>query len=38
MMPGNWGYLGQDVVIQDILSQMEPDTIIYRLQQELLNM
>ncbi len=30
-----WGNLGQDVVIQDILSQMEPDTIIYRLQQEL---
>ena len=30
-----WGYLGQDIVIQDILSQMEPDTIIYRLQQEL---
>ena len=32
-----WGYLGQDVVIQDILSQIQPDTIIYRLQQELLN-
>lgn len=30
-----WGPLGQDIVIQDILSQMEPDTIIYRLQQEL---
>ncbi len=32
-----WGYLGQDIVIQDILSQVEPDTIIYRLQQELFN-
>ncbi|ABG52881.1 small GTP-binding protein [Trichodesmium erythraeum IMS101] len=32
-----WGDLGQDIVIQDILSQMEPDTIIYRLQQELFN-
>ena len=31
-----WGPLGQDIVIQDILSQMEPDTIIYRLQQELI--
>ncbi|MGK7923340.1 MAG: GTP-binding protein [Trichodesmium sp.] len=30
-----WGHLGQDVVIQDILSQVEPDTIISRLQQEL---
>ncbi len=30
-----WGLLGQDIVIQDILSQVEPDTIIYRLQQEL---
>ncbi len=30
-----WGSLGQDIVIQDILSQMEPDMIIYRLQQEL---
>ncbi|NES78493.1 MULTISPECIES: GTP-binding protein [Okeania] len=30
-----WGPLGQDIVIQDILSQVEPDTIIYRLQQEL---
>ncbi|MEB3341967.1 MAG: GTP-binding protein [Okeania sp.] len=32
-----WGSLGQDIVIRDILSQMEPDTIIYRLQQELFN-
>ena len=32
-----WGPLGQDIVIQDILNQVEPDTIIYRLQQELLN-
>ena len=32
-----WGDLGQDIVIQDILSQMKPDTIIYRLQQELFN-
>lgn len=31
-----WGSLGQDIVIQDILSQVEPDTIIYRLQQELI--
>ncbi|NEP38311.1 MAG: DUF697 domain-containing protein [Okeania sp. SIO2G4] len=30
-----WGPLGQDIVIQDILNQVEPDTIIYRLQQEL---
>lgn len=32
-----WGPLGQDIVINDILSQVEPDTIIYRLQQELFN-
>ncbi|MDJ0553565.1 MAG: GTP-binding protein [Microcoleaceae cyanobacterium MO_207.B10] len=30
-----WGPLGQDIVINDILTQVEPDTIIYSLQQEL---
>ncbi|MGB3512328.1 MAG: GTP-binding protein [Microcoleaceae cyanobacterium] len=32
-----WGPLGQDIVINDILSQVEPGTVIYRLQQELFN-
>ena len=32
-----WGHLGQDIVIHDILNQVEPDTIIYRLRKELFN-
>ncbi|MFW6358482.1 MAG: DUF697 domain-containing protein, partial [Chroococcales cyanobacterium] len=31
----SWGPLGPSSVIQDILSQVEPNTIIYRLRQEL---
>lgn len=31
----SWGALGPSTVIQDILSQVEPDTILYRLRQEL---
>ncbi len=30
-----WGPLGPSTVIQDILNQVEPDTILYRLRQEL---
>ena len=30
-----WGALGSSTVIQDILNQVEPDTILYRLRQEL---
>ncbi|MBE9125980.1 MULTISPECIES: GTP-binding protein [unclassified Coleofasciculus] len=30
-----WGPLGPSTVIQEILNQMEPDTILYRLRQEL---
>lgn len=30
-----WGPLGPSTVIQDILTQVEPDTILYRLRQEL---
>jgi uncharacterized protein len=30
-----WGALGPSTVIQDILNQVEPDTILYRLRQEL---
>ena len=30
-----WGPLGPSTVIQDILTQVEPNTIIYRLRQEL---
>ena len=32
-----WGSLGPSTIIADILSQVEPNTIIYRLRQELLN-
>jgi len=31
----SWGSLGPSTVIQDILNQVEPDTILYRLRQEL---
>jgi hypothetical protein len=31
----SWGELGPSTVIQDILNQVEPDTILYRLRQEL---
>lgn len=31
----SWGPLGASTVIQEILSQVEPDTILYRLRQEL---
>lgn len=31
----SWGALGPSTVIQDILSQVEPDMILYRLRQEL---
>jgi hypothetical protein len=31
----SWGSLGPSTVIQDILTQVEPDTILYRLRQEL---
>lgn len=30
-----WGQLGPDTVIQEILTQVEPNTILYRLRQEL---
>ncbi len=30
-----WGQLGASTVIQEILSQVEPNTIVYRLRQEL---
>ncbi|WP_013324273.1 GTP-binding protein [Gloeothece verrucosa] len=32
----SWGPMGPSTVIQDILAQIEPNTIIYRLRQELL--
>ncbi|AFZ16199.1 GTP-binding protein [Allocoleopsis franciscana] len=31
----SWGPIGPSTVIQDILNQVEPDTILYRLRQEL---
>lgn len=31
----SWGPMGPSTVIQDILNQVEPDTILYRLRQEL---
>jgi hypothetical protein len=31
----SWGPLGPSTVIQDILNQVEPNTILYRLRQEL---
>lgn len=32
-----WGQLGASTVIQEILNQVEPNTILYRLRQELMN-
>jgi len=32
-----WGELGQDRVIQNILNQVDKNTIIYRLKQEFIN-
>jgi hypothetical protein len=34
----SWGQLGPSLVIQEILSQIEPDTIVARLRQELLTL
>ena len=31
----SWGPMGPSTVIQDILNEVEPDTILYRLRQEL---
>jgi uncharacterized protein len=31
----SWGSQGPNTVIQDILNQLEPNTIVYRLRQEL---
>ncbi|MBO3464307.1 GTPase, partial [Aetokthonos hydrillicola CCALA 1050] len=31
----SWGQLGVSTVIQEILSEVEPNTILYRLRQEL---